>query len=243
MRNIIRDALRHVPEVGLHVLRDHYDVLDVKGETILKTLWDATIKPGDSIKMVMWPMLSHPVPPMFPHVPPDTAATNAHARLLRLNRWPSNPPPGGMPPGFPCRMPGMPMGPPRFPGAGLGMPPPCMPGPPPNGIRGPGVSIQPRRRASVSSFASSYLILSDDGDPMTWEEEKELTFVDFVEELEKARELTVPKMLARFTNLKDVTGAEVFESTWGRRDGSMDTDSDSSGTSGSESSYRGRRRR
>lgn len=208
MKNIINDACRHIPNAGSHVLEDHYDLLNAKGKTILKPLWEATLKPGDTIKMIMWPMQSHPVHfirGIIPDPPLHGENDAARRRHARLARWPAGPPYPTpiMPPGGPMPFSGM-----RYPGMG---------GPPP-------------RRVPVESIITS--LASDKDDAMTWAEEKELTFVNYVEELEKEKELTVPKMLTKFTNLTDVNGAEIFEGDWGRNDHDY-SDSGSSSFSGS----------
>lgn len=40
---------------------------------------------------------------------------------------------------------------------------------------------------------------------MTAEEKAQLTFVDYVEELEKAKTVTLTELLSKYTHLKDVT--------------------------------------
>lgn len=71
---------------------------------------------------------------------------------------------------------------------------------------------------------------------MTVAEEKELTFVNFVEERERMKSVTVTDILARYTQLQDVHGQECIDE-WSVDDSSWysSSDSDSSGSSGSES--------
>lgn len=84
-----------------------------------------------------------------------------------------------------------------------------------------------RRTRSISTV---------DEDEMTAAEEKELTFVNFVEERERMKNMTVTDILAKYTQLQDVPGQECIDE-WSVDNDSWDSssDSDSSGSSGSES--------
>lgn len=55
MEDLIKQALHHVDSVGPHVLEGRYDLLDSEGQVILPSTWAATIKPGASVSMLMWP--------------------------------------------------------------------------------------------------------------------------------------------------------------------------------------------
>lgn len=50
---------------------------------------------------------------------------------------------------------------------------------------------------------------SNEDAEMTAGERKQLTFVDYIEELEMAKTLTVTGLLTKFTHLKDVTSGFV----------------------------------
>lgn len=69
---------------------------------------------------------------------------------------------------------------------------------------------------------------------MTRAEEKELTFVNFVEERERAKSMTATDMLAKYTQLQDIPGQGCIED-WTVEYTSSEYDSDSDSSSGSES--------
>lgn len=220
----IKEAFLHIPSIGPHVMEGHYCLENSKnGDHILPGLWSNTIKPGDSIKMLMWPNLNtdHPLRCLYgppPFGPPRQVAENIarQRRFLRIQNVLANTSPdmrGRMPPAAmpPMPRPAGPMGPPR-----LGVPRPPMPRFPPTGV-----SIVRRPRKISRNH-------------MTAAEEKELTFVNFVEELERTKNMTVTDVLAKFTHLHDVLGQKYLEdwavdnSHW---DTSSDSDSDDSDTS------------
>lgn len=226
MKSIIIEAFASTPEIGPHVIEGHYDLLNTKGETILNSLWDTSIKPGDSIKMMMWPKECHPLRRYYGSGPPYALSANQGARndrLIRLNANLPRRPIGPRPPMMPGPGLGpMPMGQPRYPLAGpIGMPPggarpplfPAAQGPPapprPQQWPGGGVRIvDARPRVKVARSISTTSTLDDQ--KMTWEEEKQLTFVNYIEELEKTKGVTVADLLAKLTNLKDITGGQVM---------------------------------
>lgn len=70
---------------------------------------------------------------------------------------------------------------------------------------------------------------------MTAAEQKELTFVNFVEERERMKNMTVTDILAKYTQLQDVAGQECIDE-WSVDNSRWDSssDSDTSVSSGSE---------
>lgn len=233
MRVHIEEAFINIPRLGPHVMEGHYSLRDSKKEEhILPGLWTNTIKPGASITMMMWPNLDidHPLrsfsgPPPFglsPRRRMDDAARQR--RIARMQAVSVNAPPhlsGRIPPGIRPGMP-RPMGPMN----------PLMGGPPPPMARPfpvfPGVEIvngRNRRRAASS-------IRTLDEDEMTEAEEKELTFVNFLEELERTKHQTTSDVLGKYTRLHDVLGHECID-VWGIDESRYNSDSDSSGSSGS----------
>lgn len=90
------------------------------------------------------------------------------------------------------------------------------------------------RRVGPPSLASSSSASTVDEDVMTRAEEKQLSFVDYIQELERARGTMVADLLAKFTNMKDVVGSTVFEMDGGvlcERPYHSDSDSDTSTSS------------
>ena len=56
MEELIRQAFTHVEGMAQHVYDGHYDLAGPSGEIILKDCWEATIEPGWTIVMHMWPL-------------------------------------------------------------------------------------------------------------------------------------------------------------------------------------------
>lgn len=235
MRKTIDEALCHIAVLGAHVLEEHYDVQNAKGEIVLKSLWASAIKPGDAIKMLMWPMLeTYPLRgfrgPHLGCVPQSGPEADARARQQRVARMQNTLPPR-LSPMHPClprpTVPGavchpIPMaGPPRFPLAG-------MPRPHPEWLaRRPPPPCPPGRWVSPSISTT----ITIDEDKMTYEEEKQLSFVDYTDELEKSKGVTVMALVARFTNLKDVGGDLDDWDLSGVSDSDSSSDTSSSGSS------------
>lgn len=250
MRNTITEVCGSIPEIGMNIFQGHYDLLNARGEIILKGLWASALKPGDTIKMMMWPTKSHPLPRGVPVCTPQNA--DVMARQQRISRMQNALPPP-LPPmnAGPCRpmMPG-------FVGAGQPAPaiPRCLPPhlrgpvigppmhqpalqggrpplPPPPGRWGPpGVDVvnRGRPRRKLSSFWTTTTV---DKDKMTHEEEEQLSFVNYVDELEKVKDITVVALLSRYTHLRDVEGGFCFDGEW-----DMSAASESDSSSGSSSS-------
>ena len=55
MQDLIHQAFIHIDVIGSHVLEGHYDLVGPNGEIILPQAWEATIEPGLSITMHLWP--------------------------------------------------------------------------------------------------------------------------------------------------------------------------------------------
>lgn len=154
-----------------------------KGETILQHLWNTTIKPGASITMQMWPATTplrgfYAAPPFIanPHAPNSGGQAMHFARMQHMQQMQQR------------RMAAMRAAqPPGF--MGVGPPPP----PPPGGSRPAFVDIVEGGRPARSEYDISE------------KEDEQLMFVNFVEELEKANEVTVSDLLRKFTTLRDVT--------------------------------------
>lgn len=207
----IVEAFRLMPEIGLHVMEGHYSLEDAKsGEHIIPGLWSNTIKPGDSINMTMWPHFNtHPIlrqyqTPPFRRLPSEEAEDlSRRRRYLRMQNMlisTARRPIRGMTPAFHpgiLRLP-MPMGRPA--------PPPQRP-------------ILRRRSRPASSVSTNK------EDEMTRAEEKELTFVNFVEELERMRDMTATDILAKYTQLHDVSSQDRM-GVWGMVYSSSSSDSD-----------------
>lgn len=215
-------------------MEGHYDLTNAKDEMRLPGLWDNTIKPGDSISMKMWPgtqaLLRHYGPPPYAgSLREDSDYQASQGRLARLRRVPFNNGPGRIPPHL--RGPGhhagqfnpftAMLGRPGFPGPG-GPGPMTMP-------MAVGLSRPPQCRPM--SVASSTVASSVDEDKLTDAEKKELTFVNFVEELRKTKDASAADLLAKFTELRDISGClDSDRELWGSDVGSG-VDSDSTGTS------------
>ena len=57
MEYLIKEAFAHIEVLGTHVADGNYDLLNESGEIILPHVWEAVIKPGETITMQMWPMM------------------------------------------------------------------------------------------------------------------------------------------------------------------------------------------
>lgn len=229
MRICIVEAFRHIQGLGIHVNQGHFDLEDdTNGNIILPELWVNTIKPGMSIKMKMWPNTqSHNSPGyvyrISPVVPSPRVARDFAARQERISRMkvahlgPNCPRPVVPRPPLPMnatRPPPMPpfgTCPPRMKCANSGRPMP----------------IRSRRRRAPS-------ISTIDENELTAAEAKELLFVNFVEELERMKNMTGTAMLTKYTQLQDVPGQECIDDWSVNCSAESSMDSDSSGSSGSE---------
>lgn len=213
----IMEAFRHIPGIGPHVMEGHFSLQDSeKGNHILPGLWSNTIKPGASITMMMWPDLdvNHPLRGFYtspPFSPPPRRQAEIMAQQGRSSRIVN-----AMPPAMRPFMP-QPVGP-------MGRPAP----PPPFGLPLMGRPPVIRRPVTVRTASS---ISTIDEDEMTEAEQKELTFVNFVEELERTKSMTATDVLAKYTQLHDVMGQECMDE-WDVDDSSWDSDSDRSSSSG-----------
>ncbi|KAL6399891.1 uncharacterized protein AUP68_17300 [Ilyonectria robusta] len=58
MEALIKQAFLHVDVLGPHVEEGHYDIVGLNDEIILPSVWEKVIKPGWSLTMVMWPIIS-----------------------------------------------------------------------------------------------------------------------------------------------------------------------------------------
>jgi hypothetical protein len=67
MKGLIDQAFLHVDVIGPHVYYCRYDLVTEEGAIVLPQLWEATVKPGCTLKMHMWPL---PAPPPRPRPPP-----------------------------------------------------------------------------------------------------------------------------------------------------------------------------
>lgn len=227
MKIHIEEAFRHMPEIGPHVMEGHYSLENSQnGEHILPGLWGNTIKPGASIKMTMWPDLNlHPLLHFYrspPFCPSPREAAEAAAKRQRFSRMQNVTPLPTASRASPFRFglprPPMPFG---YPG---GPPPPPPPPPPMLASRGP---MGPNNR---TSHRRAWSISTIDEDEMTVAEEKELTFVNFVEEMERTKSLTTTDILAKYTQLQDILGQECLDE-WGVEETLSSSDSDDSGSS------------
>lgn len=133
MEDLIKQAFIHVDVIGPHVQEGHYDLISSEGEIILPPLWSATIKPGDTVSMRMWPEKEAPRPPQpsFPSpgrpmqgMAPPTDYNHTLGRMPG-GMPPPTPYPSGMPP--PLRFGGGHAAPMRPPGM-ASRPPPLPPG-------------------------------------------------------------------------------------------------------------------
>ena len=106
MKRLVDNVFAHVETVGPVVLQGKYDLLNLAGEIIPPALWSSSIRPGEQVTMLMWPVGPLAGQPQFPR---------------------PNPPP---PPGMRAFGPRGPGGVPRPPGHV-----PVMPPPPPGGLR------------------------------------------------------------------------------------------------------------
>lgn len=249
MKETIDDAFWHILPLSQHVFCGHFDLQDTaKGVMIQRSFWDTTIQPGASIRMTMWPNLeAYPVPhslgmrpsfqnPRGPSADERNREQRAHRMRMALNALEPPRPPHMLPfggGGGGCGMP-----PPRWPPGhapmrmGGGIPPPMPP------MMPRVVDVRSRRsRSSRSSSTTASSSLYGDEYKMTAVEEKELTFIDFVAELEKIKEVGVVELLAKFTYVKDIESSKCFEwkNEWDSGSDS-DSDSDSSTTSSSSGS-------
>jgi hypothetical protein len=68
---MIRQAFQNTPAVGVQVniSLGHYDLVTRRDVTVLPQTWEASIEPGMSITMYMWPMPPMPSLPPMPEVP------------------------------------------------------------------------------------------------------------------------------------------------------------------------------
>lgn len=71
MEDLIKQAFLHVEVIGPHVQEGHYDLLDSKEQIILPSLWSATIKPGETVSVRMWPIDKYPLPGQQHHMTPE----------------------------------------------------------------------------------------------------------------------------------------------------------------------------
>lgn len=71
MEKLIKEAFVHVQAIGPHVQEGHYDLMGSEGQIILPSLWSATVKPGDTISMRMWPENKHPLTGLGQHLSPE----------------------------------------------------------------------------------------------------------------------------------------------------------------------------
>ncbi|KAL1852467.1 hypothetical protein Daus18300_012148 [Diaporthe australafricana] len=55
MENLIKEAFLYVHPLSRYVHAGNYDPMDPEGQVILPSTWEATIKPGTSVEMRMWP--------------------------------------------------------------------------------------------------------------------------------------------------------------------------------------------
>ncbi|KAK5653820.1 hypothetical protein OQA88_7978 [Cercophora sp. LCS_1] len=211
------------------VAAGRFDITNSGGHFISPAMWTASVRPGDRLKMAMWPPEAVPPPPrphMFVPRPPPPPPPGFGLGI------PPPPPPGSFarpppPPGFGGR--------PMFPG-----------GRPPPGMRPPGMGVpeiievrpgKPPKRAKRSNKVfrwargdSASSIYSDDDD-MTKDEEEEYKVVDFAEELEKLQSQGMAQVLMRLTNITDVSSclmADVWPSSESESDSSSATSSTSS---------------
>lgn len=87
MEDCIRQAFIHVDQFSQHVSDGHYDLIGPNGDIILPQVWEAMIRPGWTVTMMMWPIPDKP--PLSQRPPPP-----GHP----LHRRPSTRPPPGPPP-------------------------------------------------------------------------------------------------------------------------------------------------
>lgn len=217
-------------------------------------IWGMSIKPGDEIKMLLWPMENHPLGqkrpwlPSSPSLPRTIGPPSSHYQEMREARIRTAASRASLPnihsnPNLLQKMFPVPQFFPRRPPG----PPPLMGPPPP---MGPGMGRShfkiPSRRKGPPSLASrssgSATASTVDEDVMTRAEEKQLSFVDYIQELERARGTMVADLLAKFTNMKDVVGSTLLEMGAFVFDRSYDSGSDSDTSTASSVSIRTRRR-
>lgn len=221
---ILYVAFKEIPNIGPHVLANHFDLMRGNGELIPRPIFGVTLKPGDEVRMSLWPLENHPlpvsVPPFMPppqdHLPRNIGMSATQHRRAREERlWAAGSlAPRPKDPGSPSLLQQM------FPASRM-MPrswPPGPPPPPPPGMGRPGppIRINSVRRPNLSrpggrSSASTTTASTVDKGAMTRAEEKQLSFVDYAQELERARGVSLADLLARFTNMKDVGGNTISE--------------------------------
>ncbi|KAI3394093.1 hypothetical protein diail_3217 [Diaporthe ilicicola] len=232
MKSHITEAFNHVQVIGPHVMEGHFDLLISDGHIILPHLWGTTIKPGASIDMRMWPVETplrnfYGNPPFQPMASVHLQTTEHQAQHLarmrqiqqqRIAAMKNPPPPPPMRAPVHIPMMGGPQPPPP-PGGRLSY---YFPSKAPPRSHPRVVDIAPARRHSR--------IVDIDEDDITEKEDEQMMFVDFVEELEKAKTTTVADLLTKFTNLKDIPDEDCLADFLG-----TDSDYDSDGSTSTSS--------
>ncbi|KAF3761962.1 hypothetical protein M406DRAFT_358162 [Cryphonectria parasitica EP155] len=247
IKDIILDLFVSVAEIGPHILEGHYDFFNVKGEIVLPRLWTDSVKPGDSINMRLWPMELNPLRRFYPQHPPFPFTSNKaesnnkemERRAARLHNCIigiSPGPPGRAP--HPARVgysgeyprgprPAIRPPPPPAP-VNMGRPPAMMPPPP---MR-PSMPPPPMRPSIPLRRTKPFRWQRNQLDGMSLAEDKELSFIDYVSEAEKAKRVTIADLLTKFTFLTDVVGDKCLDE-WSCDFSGSDSDSDS----GTDSDY------
>lgn len=82
MEDLIKQAFLDVEVLGPHVQEGHYDLLDSEEQIILPSLWSATIEPGETVSMRMWPPDNRPLPAPPPIMTPEQRQ-QMHFHMMR----------------------------------------------------------------------------------------------------------------------------------------------------------------
>lgn len=252
------EAFRNIPGPGPLVIEQHWGVETANDEHILPAHWQSTIKPGDCVFMKMYrehPLLVQNIqrkcydhPPYAPTLRETSDRLAASMRQDRFERvhWPNGRPPFGI--GRAPNLPGVIRIHPHIPDpereawarkhllqlhqqqqreAMISSGIPKQPAPPMEPFGG-GFRPAPTLPAGIHVVKSAPSVTTVDEDELTEAEKTELTFVNFVEERRKATGETAADLLARCTELRDISGC--FEH------GDFYISSDSSGSDSDDSS-------
>jgi hypothetical protein len=94
MEALIKQAFEHVDQFSQHVADGHYDLSGPDGEIILPQMWEAVVKPGWNVTMIMWPVPAAPTLANPEHQPASVVNKEPELRFTTVVK-PAKPNSGG----------------------------------------------------------------------------------------------------------------------------------------------------